>query len=76
MQCRVMEGLYRRHDNRDRAESDRSMNELEEMQYSVVRWKDDTGGMTTETALRVIAAWMNWKRCGAVSCDERMIQEA
>ena len=52
------------------------MIELEEMQCSVVRWKDDTGGMTTETALGVIVAWMNRKRCGAVSCDERMIQEA
>ena len=38
------------------------MDELEEIQCSVVlRWKDDTGGMTTETAQRVIAAWMNWK---------------
>ena len=53
------------------------MDGLEEMQYSVVRWKDDTGGMTTETAQRVIAAWVNWKRCIAVvSCDGRMIQEA
>ena len=77
MQCRVMEGLYRRHNNRDRAESDRSMDGLEEMQCSVVvRWKDDTGGMTTETAQRVISAWMNWKRCSAVSCDGRIIQEA
>ena len=43
----------------------------------VVRWKDDTGGMTTETAQRVIAAWMDWKRCSVVSsCDGRMIQEA
>ena len=54
------------------------MDELKEMQCSVVvRWKDDTGGMTTETAQRVVAAWMNWKRCSAVSsCDGRMIQEA
>ena len=52
------------------------MDGLEEMQYSVVRWKDDTGGMATETAQRVIAAWMDWKRCSAVSCDGRMIQEA
>ena len=29
------------------------------MQCSVVvRWKDDTGGMTTGTAQRVIAAWI------------------
>ena len=69
MQCRVMEGLYRRHNNRDRAESDRSMDGLEEMQCSVVQWKDDTGDMTTETAQRVIAALMDWKRCCAVSCD-------
>ena len=55
------------------------MDGLEEMQCSVVRWKDDdtTGGIATETAQRVIAAWMNWKRCSAVSsCDGRMIQEA
>ena len=52
------------------------MDKLEEMQCSVVRWKDDTGGMTTETAQRVIAAWINWKRCSVVSCDGRMIQEA
>ena len=52
------------------------MDELKEMQCSVVRWKDDTGGMTTETAQRVIAAWMDWKRCIALSCDVRMIQEA
>ena len=33
------------------------------MQCSVVvRWKDDTGGMTTGTAQRVIAAWMNSDR--------------
>ena len=52
------------------------MGGLEEMQCSVVRGKDDTVGMTTETAQRVIAAWMDWKRCSAVSCDGRMIQEA
>ena len=52
------------------------MDGLEEMQCSVVRWKDDTGGMTTETAQRMIAAWMNWKRCSVVSGDGRMIQEA
>ena len=54
------------------------MDGLEEMQCSVVvRWKDDTGGMTTDTAQRVIAAWVNWKRCSAVSsCDGRKIQEA
>ena len=32
--------------------------------------------MTTETAQRVIEAWMDWKRCSALSCDGRMIQEA
>ena len=37
------------------------------MQCSVVRWKDDTGGMATETAQRVIAAWMDCKRCSAES---------
>ena len=53
------------------------MDELIEMQCSVVRWKDDTGGMTTETAQRVIAAWVNWERCIAVSSrDGRVIQEA
>ena len=53
------------------------MDELIEMQCSVVvQWKDYTGGMTTETAQSVIAAWMDWKRCSAVSCDGRMIQEA
>ena len=54
------------------------MDGLEETQCSVVvRWMVDTGGMTTETALRVIAALMDWKRCSAVSsCDGRMIQVA
>ena len=43
------------------------MGELGEMHCSVVaRWKGDTGGMTTETAQRVVAAWMNWKRCSGV----------
>ena len=52
------------------------MDGLEEMQCSVVRWKDDTGGMPTETAQRLIALWMNWKRSSVVSGDGRMIQEA
>ena len=50
------------------------MDGLEEMQCSVVRWKDDIGGMTTETAQRLIALWMDWKRCSAVSCEGSMIQ--
>ena len=80
MQCSVVVRWKddTRHDNIDRTESGRSMDELEETQCSVVvRWMVDTGGMTTETALRVIAALMDWKRCSAVSsCDGRMIQVA
>ena len=42
------------------------MDGLEEMQCSVVRWKDDTGGM--KTAQRVIAAWMDMEemQCSVV----------
>ena len=36
------------------------------MQCSVVRWKDDTGGMTTETTQRVIVSRMDWKSCSVV----------
>ena len=34
--------------------------------------KEETGGMTTENAQRVSAAWRNWKRCSGVLCDRRM----
>ena len=33
---------------------------------------EETGGMATEIAQRVSAAWRNWKRCSEVLCDRRM----
>ena len=33
---------------------------------------EEEGGMETETAKRVGAGWMNWKKCSGVECDKRM----
>ena len=54
----MQHGGDRRHDNRDHAESECSM--------------EETGGMATEITRRVHVAWRNWKRCSGVLCDRRM----